>query len=161
MDCEFTPNISLMIDGALSPEEAVLLEDHIGACAKCSAILDEFLSLRVQIKSLIPERDRLGERRALARIISPGAAPIWTRRLSIPFPLLVAVAAAFIAVFGWSLSVWRQRQLLSPAGHVTRISPDHAAVTGLDLSRFDHDKAPIIVKVQLDRSGSRVDGGVK
>lgn len=168
MECEFASKVSLMIDGALSPDEASQFKSHIEACVQCSRMFDEFLSLRATIKSLAPERDRVAERRALVRIISPGAAPIWNRRISVPVPVAGILIAAFLALFGWSLLLWTGR---GQTGVIVRPAPVSGAQPSeaeSDLSRFDHDKLPVIVKVRLqdqdrdqgrDQVHARPDGG--
>ncbi|MGH9764496.1 MAG: anti-sigma factor family protein [Blastocatellia bacterium] len=168
MDCEFTTKVSLMIDGALSPAETDQMERHLASCRQCPETLEDFLSLRSQIKSLAPERDRLAARRTLARIMSPGPAPIWRRRLSVPVPAMTFMLAVFLALSAWSLSLRRQStggpsigSLSAPPAGKTADGNTAGGKTaaGFDLSRFGHDEPPVIVKVRLDRQGNASGGG--
>ncbi|HYL99221.1 MAG TPA: zf-HC2 domain-containing protein [Blastocatellia bacterium] len=163
MSCEFDPRLSLMIDGALSPEEANDLQRHLATCRECSDRLRDFLALRSEIKSLVPENDRFAERRALTRILSGEPAPIWKRKVSVPVPAAAMLLFTFLAACGWSISSWRSQLSRTNAERVVRIQNLPKPEAGFDLARFDHDKLPVIIKVRReepkDESKTGVNGG--
>ena len=49
MKCEFTEQVSLLIDGELPPAEAAALHYHLSSCGECQEARADFLNLRREI----------------------------------------------------------------------------------------------------------------
>jgi anti-sigma factor RsiW len=71
MDCEFTEEVSLLVDGELAPHEAARLRAHVEGCAACGRAREAFLLLRRELRSYDPAPDPLAQSRALAAILGP------------------------------------------------------------------------------------------
>ncbi|MGI9105522.1 MAG: zf-HC2 domain-containing protein [Pyrinomonadaceae bacterium] len=72
MDCDWTEQVSLLIDGELAREAARGVERHLDNCAVCRFAREDFLLLRRQLNAYEVEHDALAERRALKRILVAG-----------------------------------------------------------------------------------------
>jgi anti-sigma factor RsiW len=65
-DCPFQPQLDAYHDGELTPQAAQRLEEHLGACATCSAELRAMRDLSAQIRFAAgPESVEAGEARRL------------------------------------------------------------------------------------------------
>src|ERR1044071_847327 len=51
MDCDFTEEVSLLVDGELAPPEAARLRAHMEGCAACRQARESFLLLRQELRS--------------------------------------------------------------------------------------------------------------
>jgi negative regulator of sigma E activity len=51
MDCHFTEEVSLLVDGELAPHEAARLCTHVEGCAACQRARESFLLLRQELRS--------------------------------------------------------------------------------------------------------------
>lgn len=70
MVCEFTEEVSLLVDGELPPHEAARLRAHVEGCAACEQARDAFLLLRQELRSYELTPDPHAQSRALAAILS-------------------------------------------------------------------------------------------
>jgi hypothetical protein len=70
MGCEFTEEVSLLVDGELPPHEAARLRAHVEACAGCRQARDAFLLLRQELRSYEWAPDLHAQSMALAAILS-------------------------------------------------------------------------------------------
>jgi hypothetical protein len=70
MGCEFTAEVSLLVDGELPPHEAARLRAHVEACAGCRQAREAFLLLRQELRSYEPTPDPHAQSMALAAILS-------------------------------------------------------------------------------------------
>ena len=81
MGCDFTEEVSLLVDGELSPGESVRLRAHVEGCASCKQSLDAFLMLRQELRSYDLTPDPRAQSKVLASILGsraparPGATP--------------------------------------------------------------------------------------
>src|SRR5215210_3740987 len=92
MDCKFTEEVSLLVDGELAPHEAVRLSAHVDACAACQHAREAFLLLRQQLRSYEWAPDPHAQSKALAAIlgshtseaegVAPSPAGRWSERLA-------------------------------------------------------------------------------
>ena len=114
MTCDQTQNVSLLIDGELTPSERIAIEQHLLTCAECRQAHEEFLSFRSQLIAYSPSLAPSASDAALARILS-GRAPVakipavaktsaaWRNPLAALFesftPRLAAVAALIAIAF--------------------------------------------------------------
>jgi negative regulator of sigma E activity len=81
MDCKFTEEVSLLVDGELAPHEAARLRAHVDACAACRQARESFLLLRQQLRSYEFAPDPHAQSNALAAILnSRASAPRETKR---------------------------------------------------------------------------------
>ena len=48
MDCDFTEEVSLLVDGELTPQEAARLGAHIEGCAACRQAQTDFETFQAQ-----------------------------------------------------------------------------------------------------------------
>lgn len=87
MGCEFTEEVSLLVDGELAPHEAARLRAHIEGCAACEQAREMFLLLRQELRAYERLPDTHAQSNALAAILGSrtrGAretAPGWWERL--------------------------------------------------------------------------------
>jgi hypothetical protein len=70
MGCEFTEEVSLLVDGELPPHEAARLRAHVESCAACEQARDVFLLLRQELRSYELTPDPHAQSTALAAILS-------------------------------------------------------------------------------------------
>ncbi len=86
MDCDFTQEVSLLVDGELAPQEAARLSAHVEACASCRQAREAFLLLRQELRSYEWTPDPHAQGRALAAILNSSApeakAVRWSERLA-------------------------------------------------------------------------------
>lgn len=69
MDCEFTVEVSLLVDGELAPHEAARLRAHVEGCAACRRAREAFLLLRQELRTYDRATDPAAQSRALAAIL--------------------------------------------------------------------------------------------
>jgi|SRR5215213_1731764 len=69
MGCEFTEEVSLLVDGELPPHAAARLRTHVEGCAGCKQAREAFLLLRQELRSYEPTPDPHAQSRALAAIL--------------------------------------------------------------------------------------------
>lgn len=69
MSCDFTEEVSLLVDGELSPHEAARLRTHIDGCAACKQAHEAFLLLRQELRSYEWTPDPHAQSNALAAIL--------------------------------------------------------------------------------------------
>ncbi|HEX8148149.1 MAG TPA: zf-HC2 domain-containing protein [Pyrinomonadaceae bacterium] len=70
MDCEFTEDVSLLVDGELPPREAARLGAHVEGCAACRQARESFLLLRQELRSYERAPDPHAQSIALASILN-------------------------------------------------------------------------------------------
>lgn len=76
MNCSFTEKISSLIDGELSPAEALEVERHLLTCSECELLRADFLNLRNQLISFETSPQPQVQNRALKKILAgPRRAP--------------------------------------------------------------------------------------
>jgi hypothetical protein len=73
MDCEFTEDVSLLVDGELAPREAARLGAHVEVCADCRRAWEAFLLLRKELRSYEHAPDTRAQSAALAAILGSRA----------------------------------------------------------------------------------------
>lgn len=73
MDCEFTEEVSLLVDGELSPHEAARLGAHVEVCADCRRTREAFLLLRHELRSYEHAPDPRAQSNVLAAILNSRA----------------------------------------------------------------------------------------
>jgi hypothetical protein len=89
MDCHFTQEVSLLVDGELAPREAARLSAHVETCASCRQAREAFLLFREGLRSYEFSPDPHAQRRALAAILGSGTSETkagrWPERLAAAF----------------------------------------------------------------------------
>ena len=75
MDCDFTEEVSLLVDGELAPHEAERLGAHIEGCAACRQARESFLLLRQELRSYEWTPDPNAQRAALSSILNASTSP--------------------------------------------------------------------------------------
>jgi hypothetical protein len=71
--CNFTEEVSLLVDGELAPREAARLRAHIEGCAACEQAREVFLLLRHELRSYERSPDPRAQGEALAAILGSRA----------------------------------------------------------------------------------------
>lgn len=69
MSCEFTEEVSLLVDGELPAGEAARLREHVEGCAACEQARESFLLLRRELRSYERTPDPRAQSKALASIL--------------------------------------------------------------------------------------------
>jgi anti-sigma factor RsiW len=148
MDCKFTENISLLMDGELSPEQAQEVQLHLSACAICQQAQEDFHLLRQEIQSYQSEFDISAQRRNLHKLLDEASLlkserlPFWRRRIALPVPALAFIALLFVALSLWAVSLRAAKPSQSPESlSIQRVRP---AVNPFDVSRFDKGGRAVI-----------------
>lgn len=70
MNCDQTTEVSLLIDGELSPPEADRIREHVRTCHACWQTLEDFLLLRQEIKAHRFAPDPAAQRQVLGKILA-------------------------------------------------------------------------------------------
>ena len=70
MDCHFTEEVSLLVDGELAPHEAARLRAHMEGCAACQQARESFMLLRQELRSYDRAPDPHVQSAALAAILN-------------------------------------------------------------------------------------------
>jgi hypothetical protein len=118
MKCEFTEQVSLLIDGELPPAQAAALHYHLSSCGECQEARADFLNLRREIGDYELDLSPVFQDRVLAEILadrvrSPGDgfAPVvmpvtlgWRERVVAAFRV-PRFGSAFAAALGLVLVV--------------------------------------------------------
>ncbi|MBV9927249.1 MAG: zf-HC2 domain-containing protein [Acidobacteria bacterium] len=86
MDCDFTEEVSLLVDGELAPREAARLSAHVETCASCRQAREAFLLLRQELRSYESSPEPHAQTRALAAILGSHISDRrWPERLAAAF----------------------------------------------------------------------------
>jgi anti-sigma factor RsiW len=161
MSCDFTDNISLLIDGALSSGEAGRARSHIAACPECRNAMDQFVALREALKAYAGPADDVSQRRALNTILSSSPTSVWERRLSVPAPVMASLLVSLIALGAWSFLTHIGATRVAEPAHPAAVAPPSgddgtgahpSPEIGLELSRLDHGGRAVIIKVRRGQS---------
>jgi len=138
MSCSFTEQVSLLIDGELSPGEVSQVERHVVTCSECQAARADFLNLRREITDYHVALDPRAQEQVLADILagrSRTATPLtikpsWRDRLAgsfgIPsFATAMATACALLLIAGFvSVMIYRNTHRESPIAQAPpKVSP--------------------------------------
>jgi hypothetical protein len=130
MSCDFTEQVSLLIDGELSANEVSRVERHVASCIECQQARADFLNLRREIVDYQFALDPQMQERALAKILSnrnsaatreptsaatrqpTSNAPSWRERFAASFGVprfaAMATACALLLVVGFiGLMIYR------------------------------------------------------
>jgi len=157
MSCNLTERVSLLIDGALSNEEAAETRKHIARCSDCQNLLEGFLRIRETLSNYESNTGEVARRRALNTILASDRTPLWRRRVSLPSPALALLLVAFVALGVWSVAT-RWRRSSEPAA-VTLLNAgtadQPASQIALELSRLDHGGRAMIIKVPKPQTPER------
>jgi hypothetical protein len=123
MDCEFTQEVSLLMDGELEPHEAARLRAHAESCATCRQAREAFLLLRQELRSYEWTPDPHAQSRALAAILDfrasagkAAASSVGARGRRFPSP---------------REKVWGLWGRLKETSHAPRLRPAHVATLAL------------------------------
>ncbi|HEV7891985.1 MAG TPA: zf-HC2 domain-containing protein [Pyrinomonadaceae bacterium] len=119
MGCEFTQEVSLLVDGELPPHEAARLRAHVEGCAACEQARDAFLLLRQELRSYERSHDPHAQSKALAAILD-------SRTSNVAAPSAGARRFPAPRETGWMS--WER---LAEAFGVRRLRPAHVATLAL------------------------------
>jgi anti-sigma factor RsiW len=162
MKCEFTEQVSALLDGELEVQEAQSLREHLLACEACHQAERDFLLLRRELQSYrsrAPQGEP--ERHALARLPGAEHVPFWKRRIALPAPALASLILAVLALGVWMIAARRPKESMpAPVAReekrtVTTRAPATPAEGEVDLARFDSGGRAVIYKVLLDNAGNK------
>lgn len=124
MSCHFTEEVSLLVDGELTPHEAARLGAHIEGCAACRQAREAFLLLRQELRAYDWTPDPHAQSRALAAILGSRTSGVEN-----------ATPLAGVRAAGRSSTprerVRRLSERLNAALSVRRLRPAHVATLAL------------------------------
>lgn len=107
MGCDFTEEVSLLVDGELSPPAAERLAAHVEGCASCKQAREAFLLLRQELRSYERAPDPHTQSRALAAILGShtsgaeaAAPPTGVRAASTPDRIVGRLSERLTEAFG-------------------------------------------------------------
>ena len=162
MGCEFTEQVSLLVDGELPTDEAARLREHVEGCAACEQARESFLLLRQELRSYEWTPDPQAQSKALASILdsrardaehaAPSFAPGLWERLAEAFSvrrlrpahvatlamLLIATALGLLWLAGSNTSDITRRPE-APALANTNVGPTPAEVVKEDREKKSKD----------------------
>lgn len=69
MNCDFTEDVSQLLDGELPPREAARLRAHLDGCVACQEAQETFQLLRQELNSYVPATEPHAQSRMLASIL--------------------------------------------------------------------------------------------
>jgi anti-sigma factor RsiW len=146
MDCQFTEQLSLLIDGELNDDEARQVRGHLSACAICQRAQEDFLLFRRKIQEYQPESDVNTQRQAMAQMLQTVRTPFWRKQIALPVPAFALLILAFVAVSVWAIA---SRLNLSPPPLVKTEPPIgkpdiQPPQKGFNLSKFDQGERAVI-----------------
>lgn len=121
MGCEFTEEVSLLVDGELPPHDAARLRAHVDGCAACEQAREAFLLLRQELRSYELTPDPHAQSKALAAILD-------SRTQGAAAPSAGVRARRFPAPRGLA---WQSRERLDEAFGGRRLRPAYAAALAL------------------------------
>jgi anti-sigma factor RsiW len=104
MDCKkYQRDISMLVDGELTPDASVALKEHLAACPACRSTLRAMTALNSQVTSAAPHVDAALASRVKARIADESSQtshrplmPIWGR---VPLMALIVLLAVGLGNF--------------------------------------------------------------
>jgi hypothetical protein len=146
MDCKFTENVSLLMDGELSSDQARQVQSHLLSCVICQQAQEDFLFLRQEIQDYQHEPDIRLQRQALHNILSTERVPFWRRKIALPVPALALMLLLFVALSLWA-TYWRNSKSPQPMATIHPAkTPENGAASAnaFDLSRFDKGERAVI-----------------
>jgi negative regulator of sigma E activity len=123
MDCDFTQEVSLLVDGEMAPHEAARLRAHVEGCATCQQAREAFLLLRQELRSYERAPDPHAQSRALAAILDSR-----TSASEVASPSAGASGRRFPPPRETVRGLWGR---LNEAPHVRRLRPAHVATLAL------------------------------
>lgn len=146
MDCKFTENISLLMDGELSSDQIPEVQAHLSSCTICQQAQADFLLLRQEIQDYQHEPDLNAQRQILRNIIGKQRVPFWRRKIALPIPALAFMVLLFVAVGLWAAYLRSSKQpqptaTIRPAETLKNPAPQENT---FDLSRFDKGERALI-----------------
>lgn len=121
MDCDFTEEVSLLVDGELTSHEAARLGAHVEGCAVCQQAREAFLLLRRELRSYESAPDPHAQSRALASILGS--------RISEAEAAAPSAGVRAASTPGKTVGRWSER--LTEAFGVRRLRPAHVATLAL------------------------------
>ena len=126
MDCDFTQEVSLLVDGELAPHEAARLRAHVEGCETCRQAWEVFLLLRQELRSYEWAHDPRAQSRALAAILDSR-----TSAVEAASPSAGAGGHRLPAPRETAWGLWER---LNEASRVRRLRPAHVASLALLLT---------------------------
>jgi hypothetical protein len=146
MDCKFTENVSLLIDGELSSDQARQVQSHLLSCAICQQAQEDFLLLRQEIQDYQRESDVSLQRQVLRNILGTERVPFWRRKIALPVPALALMLLLFVALSLWVIYLRNSKSPQPTAKSHPAKPPENgaASASAFDLSRFDKGERAVI-----------------
>jgi hypothetical protein len=146
MDCTFTENVSLFMDGELSADQAQQIQLHLSSCAICQQAQEEFLLLRQEIQDYQHKPDTSAQQRILHNIFESQRVPFWRKKIALPVPALALMLLLVVVLSLWAAYL-RTAKLPQVAATILpaktpEIMSDSAKA--FDLSRFDKGERAVI-----------------
>jgi hypothetical protein len=148
MDCQFTEQISLLMDDELGDAEARQVSLHLSACAICQQAQADFLLLRRQLQVYQPQTDLKAQRQVLQNLLQSEQAPFWRKKIALPAPAFALLVLALMVVSLWAIAS-RSNLPPQPAGMTRPVVEDQKQppTNGFDLSKFDQGERAVIYTV--------------
>lgn len=110
MKCDFTEQLSQLIDGELNEDAAPKVRAHIASCAACQRAEEDFIALRSRIKFFASAPGAVERRQALSHILAHAATrrrwhldTLWKQ----PATAFAAAVCAAILIIGVALNINR------------------------------------------------------
>lgn len=149
--CEFTAQVSELVDEELSSEETERITQHLEFCSACRDAHQSFLRSREQIRSYESVPDERVQERALAAIINRRGTSLWRGSMLVPLPAAAVFVIVMIGLIVWSVLAGAAKRHINDQS-VNRITPPAAgdvqndAPGAADIARFDRGERLVIYK---------------
>ncbi len=148
MDCQFTEQISLLMDDELGDAEARQVRLHLSTCAICQQAQADFLLLRQKLQAYQLEVNVKTERQAMENIFLGERTPFWQKKIALPAPAFALMMVALVVVSLWAIAS-RSNLPPQPSGITRPVVEDQKQppTNGFDLSKFDQGERAVIYTV--------------
>lgn len=153
---EYIDMISAYADGELSESDLIKVEEHIGICGQCAALLDTYL----EITAAINENAETAPEQLLTNVMSEISAVTYERKKKSPLirymPVYMPLAACIVAAF----LVWGvyENNFANPFGNPAADNETREAGGGTMSSRIAEDSALPETSISTN-SDTASDGG--
>ena len=140
MRCEWSEDVSLLLDDELSPEREAEVRRHLLGCPACGKLAGECAEVRDALADLGDEPSPDAVEAALDGVLRRGRSRFWHRRVQVSLPL----AAALVMTAGLALLWLGLRSAPTAPPPTESLRAGAPAEDGSALDRYDRGGPPAL-----------------